>query len=81
MSRSERVVRQNEPPEEVINFIVRTVKAAYEPVLVIPDLDHIEMGAFMTGSLTTHGIKTKMKLPPKKDLAGMKVWQREKLVA
>ena len=71
----------NEPPEEVVNYIVQLVKATYEPVLIIPDLDHAEMGAFMTGSLSAHGIEVSMRLPGKKDLAGMSIEERERLVA
>lgn len=71
----------NEPPDYVLGFIVSKVKGAYEPVCVVPDLDHIEMGAWMTGSLSAHGIKVEMRIPPKKDLAGLNVWQREKLLA
>ena len=71
----------NEPPEAVINFIVRIVKDSYEPVFVIPDRDHVEMGAFMTGTLSTHEIKASMRIPKSKDLAGMKLWERELLVA
>lgn len=71
----------NVPPPEVVDYVVQFIKDSYEPAIVIPDLDHVEMGAFLTGSLAVNGIKVRTVLPPKKDLAGLKVWQREKLVA
>ena len=70
----------NEPPEEVIEFIVNTIKHTYEPALVIPDRDHIEMGAYLTGSLSSRGVISHMRIPYAKDLAGMRIWERHFLI-
>lgn len=70
----------NSPPDNVIELIVRHIKGCYEPTLIIPDLDHLEMGSYMAGTLGTHGIPTRVVLPQKKDLCEMKLSARKELL-
>jgi len=70
----------NTPPESVIDHIVRLVKGFFEPVIVVPDLDHLEMGAFIVGSLAGAKIKARIVLPKKKDLCEMTFQERKMLL-
>lgn len=73
----------NDPPEEVIQHIVATVKGKFEPVIVIPDLDHLEMGAAVVGALTMEGVKCEARLfgtQGGKDLADMTPRQRQEVL-
>lgn len=71
----------NQPPEGAVEYIVSLIKGAYEPVIILPDLDHPEMGSWMLASLAIHGITTRVRLPPRKDLAALQIWEREKLLS
>lgn len=73
----------NDPPDIVIERIVATVKDKFEPVIVIPDLDHLEMGAAVVGALTMERIKCEVRLfatSGGKDLADMTPHQRQEVL-
>ena len=73
----------NDPPEEVIQHIVELVKGKFEPVIVVPDLDHLEMGAAVVGALTMEGIKCEVRLCTThcgKDLADITPNQRQEVL-
>lgn len=58
------------PPEEVLDYIVSVVKGTFEPVLVIPDLDHLETGALVLGALAMEKVRGEVRvLRGAKDLA------------
>ena len=70
----------NDPSEEVIQHIVELVKGKFEPAIVVPDLDHLEMGAAVVGALTMEGIRGEVRLLAMyhggKDLVDMTFKQR-----
>ena len=70
----------NQPPDTVVRHIVRLIKRYFEPVIIVPDLDHIEMGAYMVGCLAGVGIVTKIILPTQKDLCKMPFQERKVLL-
>jgi len=49
-------------------------------VIIVPDLDHIEMGAYMVGCLAGDNIKSRIVLPTKKDLCEMSFQKRKVLL-
>jgi len=69
----------NQPPDTVVDHIVRLIKGYFEPVIVVPDLDHIEMGVYMVGCLSGDNIKSRIVLPTKKDLCEMP-WHERKVL-
>ena len=70
----------NTPPTSVIAHITRLTKGFFEPVIVVPDLDHVEMGVFMVGSLAGAGVAAKILLPKAKDLCDMALKERKMLL-
>jgi len=70
----------NQPSEPVVAHIVRLVDGFFEPVVIVPDLDHIEMGTYMVGSLAGYGIVARIVLPMKKDLCEMTFQERKALL-
>jgi hypothetical protein len=70
----------NEPPTNVIEYIVRMVTGVGGCVLVLPDADHFEMGPYVAGSLAAYGLSARILIPAAKDLASMPRLVREKLL-
>ena len=70
----------NQPSEIVVAHIVRLVIGFFEPVIVVPDLDHVEMGVYIVGSLAGYGIAAKILLPKAKDLCEMTFQERKVLL-
>jgi len=69
----------NQPSDTVVDHIVRLIRGYFEPVLIVPDLDHIEMGAFLVGSFASNSLSSSILLPKKKDLADMTMQARREL--
>ena len=66
----------NDPPEEVFDYLAHIVPP-FGKVIVIPDLDHLEMGATVIGALAMRNIKKiTMAIPTAKDFADMSIASR-----
>jgi hypothetical protein len=69
----------NDPPSSVLAYLLSIV-VDFEPVILCPDLDHLEMGPALMGFLGSAGIKTRLVTPLKKDLTDMTPRTRRQLL-
>lgn len=69
----------NQPPDKVISHVIDRVRT-FQLVIIIPDQDHVEMGAYLLGHLAAHGIKARVLLPQAKDFADMSIRERRRLL-
>lgn len=70
----------NDPPEEVFDYLLTVVRPLGR-VIVIPDTDHLEMGANVVTALSLRGItETTMTIPVAKDFAEMRLVERGRLL-
>ena len=69
----------NEPSTEVLEHVSRLVRVKRK-VIIVPDLDHVEMGTYVLGYLGACGIKAEVRMPLAKDLAAMKPSARRRFL-
>ena len=65
-----------QPSSLVLDRVVNFAKT-FQPVILIPDADHPEMGAQWMSWLAQHGVRAGIRVPIKKDLADMeRTWRK-----
>jgi len=69
----------NEPPDGVLAYTASICDSVQE-VVILPDMDHPEMGGYVLGYLGTRGIKARVIIPSEKDFADMSPRQREEIL-
>lgn len=69
----------NQPTDEVFEHLALYARA-FQPVMVIPDADHLELGPLVLCSLGQRGIASMIMAPGKKDLGDMTPKERKRFL-
>lgn len=69
----------NQPTDAVLDHLAVYARA-FQPVMIVPDADHLELGPLVLCALGQRGIASMILAPRKKDLGDMKPKERERFL-